>query len=140
MPTRIRKVRKLRGSRTHGYGQIGQHRHSGKQGGHGNAGLHKHKWSWMVINDPDHFSRDQYAVPGARKISKWLNVGDLDGLLSHENKKKGAEGAVSVDLTSMGVEKLLGSGAVTRAFNVKVGSFTERAKTKLEEAGGKIVA
>ena len=38
MPTRLRKVRKQRGSRTHGYGQIGQHRHSGKQGGHGNAG------------------------------------------------------------------------------------------------------
>jgi len=29
---------------------------------------------------------------------------------------------------------------VKRAFNVKVDLFTERAKTKLEEAGGKIVA
>lgn len=126
----------MRGSRTHGYGQIGQHRHSGKQGGHGNAGLHKHKWSWMVINDPNHFSKDQYAVPGAHKVSKWLNVGELEGMA-----KEGArDGPVTVDLTSMGVEKLLGSGAVKHAFNVKVESFTERAKTKVEEAGGKIVA
>ena len=60
LPTRLRKVRKQRGSRTHGYGQIGQHRHSGKQGGHGAAGLHKHKWSWLILNDPDHFGRDPF--------------------------------------------------------------------------------
>ena len=36
-------------------------------------------------------------------------------------------------------EKLLGSGEVTRAYNVKVSSYTERAKQKLEEAGGKIL-
>lgn len=63
MPTRLRKVRKQRGSRTHGYGQVGQHRHSGKQGGHGNAGLHKHKWSWLIINDPNHFGRDPFRPP-----------------------------------------------------------------------------
>lgn len=134
MPTRTRKVRRLRGSRTHGYGQIGQHRHSGKQGGHGNAGLHKHKWSWMVIHDPNHFRKDQYAVPGAHKVSKWLNVGELEGMTTGKDKAR-----VSLDLTSMGVEKLLGSGQVTRAFNIRVESFTERAKTKVEEAGGKIV-
>ena len=80
MPTRLRKMRRMRGSRTMGYGQIGQHRHSGKQGGHGNAGLHKHKWSWLNINDPDHFGRDPFFVPGARKVAKWLNVGDLEAI------------------------------------------------------------
>jgi large subunit ribosomal protein L15 len=135
MPTRVRKIRRMRGSRTMGFGQIGQHRHSGQQGGHGNAGLHKHKWSWMIINDPGHFGKRQYTVPGAHKPSKWLNVGELETMLT-----KTSDGPVSLDLTSMGVEKLLGSGTVKHAFNVKVESFTERAKTKLEEAGGKIVA
>src|SRR5439155_23476524 len=79
MPTRLRKVRRLRGSRTHGYGQIGQHRHSGKQGGHGNAGLHKHKWSWMIKYEPDHFGRDDFVPPGYPKVERWMNVGDLDG-------------------------------------------------------------
>lgn len=125
----------MRGSRTHGYGQIGQHRHSGQQGGHGNAGLHKHKWSWMIINEPDHFGKRQYTVPGARRAAKWLNVGELETMVT-----KAPEGPVSLDLTSMGVEKLLGSGDVKHAFNVKVEFFTERAKTKLEEAGGKILA
>jgi large subunit ribosomal protein L15 len=135
MPTRIRKVRRMRGSRTHGYGQVGQHRHSGKQGGHGAAGLHKHKWSWMIINDPDHYGRDPFFIPGAHKAAKWLNVGDLEAIA-----EQGSASPISVDLAAMGVEKLLGSGSVKRAFNVKVEAFTERAKTKLEEAGGKIVA
>jgi ribosomal protein L15 len=89
----------------------------------------------MTINDPDHFGRDAFFIPGARKVAKWLNVGDLEGMA-----QQGQEGPISLDLGAMGIEKLLGSGSVRRAFNVKVDSFTEKAKTKLEEAGGKIVA
>jgi large subunit ribosomal protein L15 len=128
LPTRIRKARKYRGSRTHGYGQIGQHRHSGSRGGHGNAGLHKHKWSWTIKNDPDHFGRDPFRPPGYVKPTTWANVGDLDGLAK----------AKSVDLESMGIQKLLGSGTVKQAYDVKVGYFTKRAQAKIEAAGGKI--
>jgi len=128
LPTRIRKSRKYRGSRTHGYGQIGQHRHSGSRGGHGNAGLHKHKWSWLVINDPDHFGRDPFRPPGYAKPTTWANVGDLDAL---------ARGK-SLDLTSMGIQKLLGSGTVSGAYEVKVNLFTKRAQAKIEAAGGKM--
>jgi len=133
----MRKVRRQRGSRTHGYGQIGQHRHSGKQGGHGNAGLHKHKWSWLTINDPDHFGRDPFKPPSWHKVSKWANVGDLFSF-AEDGQSKGEP--VVIDLDAKGVEKLLGAGDVTRAFNVKVSSYTERAKQKLEEAGGKILS
>ena len=116
--------------RTHGYGQIGQHRHSGQQGGHGNAGLHKHKWSWMVIYDPDHFGRDPFRPPGHVRPTSWVNVGQLDGL---------ASGAKSLDLSSMGIEKLLGSGEVGGAYEVRVDSFTKKAQSKIEAAGGKIL-
>jgi large subunit ribosomal protein L15 len=129
LPTRIRKSRKYRGSRTHGYGQIGQHRHSGSRGGHGNAGLHKHKWSWLIKYDPDHFGRDPFRPPGHAKPTTWANVGDLDTL---------AKGN-SVDLTSMGIQKLLGSGTVREPYEVKVSFFTKRAQAKIEAAGGKIV-
>ncbi|MGA2874798.1 MAG: 50S ribosomal protein L15, partial [Nitrososphaerales archaeon] len=54
MASRLRKVRRLRGSRTHGWGQIGQHRRTGSKGGSGMAGLHKHKWSYTVKYMPDH--------------------------------------------------------------------------------------
>ncbi len=131
MPTRTRKHRKQRGSRTHGWGQIGQHRHSGKQGGHGNAGLHKHKWSWLTINDPDHFGRDPFRPPSYYdKASSWLNVGELDNL---------AKGATDLDLRALGVGKLLGSGSVSGSYQVKVDSFTKKAQAKIEAAGGKIL-
>ena len=130
MPTRARKGRRYRGMRTHGYGQIGQHRHSGKQGGHGNAGLHKHKWSWLVINDPDHFGRDPFRPPGHVRPSRWMNVGQLDGL---------AKGEKSLDLTALGFGKLLGAGEVSGAYQVKVDFFTKKAQAKIEAAGGKIL-
>lgn len=121
----------MRGSRTHSYGQIGQHRHSGSRGGHGNAGLHKHKWSWLVKFDPDHFGRDPFRAPGHLKPLRWLNVGELDMLATRQGSK--------LDLESMGVDKLLGSGTVAGAYEVKVESFTKRAQAKIQAAGGKIV-
>ncbi|MEM4427493.1 MAG: 50S ribosomal protein L15, partial [Zestosphaera sp.] len=42
----------MRGSRTHGYGRVGQHRKAGSRGGRGAAGLHKHKWTWVVKYHP----------------------------------------------------------------------------------------
>ncbi len=116
--------------RTHGYGQIGQHRHSGKQGGHGNAGLHKHKWSWLILNDPDHFGRDPFRPPGRVSPAKWVNVGQLDAM---------AKGSKSLDLSSMGVGKLLGAGEVGGSYEVRVESFTKKAQAKIEAAGGKIL-
>ena len=130
MPTRNRKGRRYRGSRTHGYGQIGQHRHSGKQGGHGTAGLHKPNWSWLILYDADHFGSDPFRRPGPPIQETWINVGHLDAL---------AKGTKSVDLVAMGVRKLLGSGTVTSAYEVKVGSATKRAQAKIEAAGGKVV-
>jgi large subunit ribosomal protein L15 len=130
MTTRLRKARRYRGMRTHGYGQVGQHRHSGKQGGHGNAGLHKHKWSWLVINDPDHFGRDPFRPPSYyTHPTRWANVGQLDAIAG-ESK--------TLDLTSMGVQKLLGSGSVSGAYAVKVAFATKRAQAKIEAAGGKV--
>ena len=39
MATRLRKTRKFRGSRNHGWGQVGQHRASGYKGGLGQSGM-----------------------------------------------------------------------------------------------------
>jgi len=130
MPTRTRKARRYRGMRTHGYGQIGQHRHSGSRGGHGNAGLHKHKWSWLILNDPDHFGRDPFRPPGYLRPARWVNVGQLDGM---------AKGMKILDLSSMGIGKLLGAGEVGGAYEIKVVSFTKKAQAKIEAAGGKIL-
>src|SRR3989454_8864250 len=50
----VSRTRKLRGSRTHGRGK--KHgRGAGGRGGTGMAGLHKHKFKWMIEYDPEHF-------------------------------------------------------------------------------------
>jgi large subunit ribosomal protein L15 len=85
----------------------------------------------MIKYDPDHFGRDPFRPPGHVKPSVWANVGDLDAM---------AKGSKVVDLEAMGVEKLLGSGTVTGAYEVKVGSMTKRAQSKIEAAGGKVAA
>lgn len=133
VPTRHRKVRKLRGSRTHGWGVVGQHRKHGMHGGRGRAGLHKHKVQWMLKYMPDHFGKDPMKPPTSRPVRRWLNVGQLDDLYA----RVGSGG--QLDLRGLGYEKLLGAGSVRGSYTITVDSYSARAKEKVEAAGGRIV-
>ncbi|RJS88875.1 50S ribosomal protein L15 [Candidatus Bathyarchaeota archaeon] len=143
MPHKLRKIRKLRGSRTCGYGRVGQHRKSGGRGGVGKAGGHKHFWSYVVKYDPLRFRRIGFKPPSSiYKRPTTINVGELKDLVM---KKVGAEKLaalrepIAVDLEEMGFGKLLGRGRISIPVVVKVPSYTERALRKIEEAGGRIV-
>lgn len=139
MPTRLRKVRKMRGSRTHGWGQVSQHRASGQKGGVGNAGLHKHKWSWTIKYAPDHFGKDDMHPPKSSKPKRWINVGSLDKLYASivsTSKVETVEGRPVLNLSSLGYEKLLGAGSVSGAYHIIIEKFTESAKEKILSAGG----
>ena len=143
MPHKDRKVRKYRGSRTHGYGQIGQHRCSGGRGGTGKAGLDKHKWTYTVKYDPDYLIKKGFVSKRTlnKKVSI-INIGKLDDLvdrLESEKKLEKKEKKIFLDLESLGFDKLLGTGAVNRPILVKIASFSEVASRKLEEAGGQIL-
>jgi len=139
MPTRLRKTRRLRGSRTVGWGQIGQHRKKGGKGGSGKAGLHKHKWSWTVKYAPDHFAKDSFRPPVQVKARRWINVGELEKLTEKINLIKEGEKPI-LNLAEMGYDKLLGEGRMGTAFKIIVKSYTETAKAKVEKVGGEIVA
>ncbi len=136
MPTRLRKIRKQRGSRFHGWGQVGQHRSSGMRGGVGKAGLLKHKWTWTVKYDPDHFGAKGFTPPTQKKVKRWINVGQLDGLAA--GLAEGKAKVKIINLVEMGYDKMLGQGRVGGAYNIIVGGFSERAKAKVEEAGGSV--
>lgn len=143
MPHKDRKVRKQRGSRTHGYGQIGQHRAGGGRGGHGKAGLDKHKWTYIIKHDPDYFKKKGFVSTRTlgRKVSV-INVGKLDDLadkLESEKKLERKEKKIFLDLKSLGYDKLLGTGEIIKPMLVKVASYSEAASRKLEEAGGQIL-
>jgi len=139
MPHKLRKIRKKRGSRTHGWGRVGQHRAGGSRGGHGKAGFHKHKWTYMIKYEPDYFGKRGFTSPKSlkRKVNV-INVGTLDELaekLSTEKKKD----KLFIDLKSLGYTKLLGTGKVTKPLIVKATSCSKSAAAKIKEAGGQIL-
>ncbi len=139
MPSRTNK---FRGSRTHGRGKKGG-RGAGLMGGHGNAGLHKHKAMHMLKYDPDHFGRHGFKRPQKVVSAKiTMNVGEvqekMDSLITQGVAVKQGE-KVEVNLTDMGVDKLLGFGNVSDILNIKVAEASAKAKEKIEAAGGSIV-
>lgn len=137
---RERKVRRQRGSRLYGWGTIGQHRKSGMRGGFGNAGLHKHKWSWMIKYDPDHFGKHGFIRhSGATGQVQAINIGELSALIRDKVLEKDSKGKAVLDLSSFGYDKLLGAGKIDFPIAVKANYVTERAKKKLEEAGGEVI-
>ncbi len=139
MATRHRKVRKRRGSRTHGWGQIGQHRKTGAKGGHGAAGRHKHKWTWVLRYDRDYFGKHGFHRPNRREI-RAVNLNQLS-TIAENLERSGAEkrdGKLVVNLKAMGIGKLVAGGKVTKPLIVIVERWTELAAKKVEEAGGEI--
>jgi len=143
LPHKDRKVRKQRGSRTHGWGQVGQHRAGGGRGGHGKAGYDKHKWTYVLKYDPTYWKKKGFVSTRTlgRKVSV-INVGKLDDLadkLDSEKKLERKDKKIFLDLESLGYDKLLGTGEIMKPILVKVASYSEAASRKLEEAGGQIV-
>lgn len=139
----VSRTDKFRGSRTHGRGKKAG-RGAGKHGGTGNAGLHKHKAMHMLKYMPDHFGRHGFKRPQKMVCAKvTMNVSDLEekmeGFLKDGYAVKEGK-AIKVDLTKMGVDKLLGSGQISTALDVMVVDCTETAKQKVEEAGGHILS
>ncbi len=137
MPTRLRKGRKYRGSRTCGYGKVGQHRDQGSKPER-KCGRHKHKWSYVIRYEPDYFEKKGFTSPKSlRQRTKTISVQQLDEMVKQLPEKQ-AESVI--DLESMGFTKLLGSGKITMPLTVKVASCSESASRKIKDAGGQIQA
>ena len=137
MATRNRKTRKLRGSRTCGWGQVAQHRASGHKGGLGKSGMLKHHFSTMLKEFPDHFGHDSTHPPHPNIIKKWTSVRELDDIFANSGKDE--QGKKIIDLAGLGYDKLLGGGQVKNAYTVKIKQFTKSAQEKVKQAGGEVL-
>ena len=138
MATRLRKTRRFRGGRNHGWGQIGQHRASGHKGGLGRSGMHKHHFIKMLLTDPNHFGHDSTHPPHPNLVKKWISVRDLDAFFAKFGKQEG--GKKVIDLKELGYDKLLGGGHTKNAYTIKVDRFTTSAEEKIKQAGGEVLA
>lgn len=105
-------------------------RGAGKRGGRGNAGMNKHRVMTRIKYMPNHwgmhgFNRD----PSLRNVSVTVNVGQLEEM---------ADGADTIDLGELGIDKLLGSGRISSSLTVTVESASAKAVEKIEAAGGTV--
>ncbi|MHA1265217.1 MAG: uL15 family ribosomal protein [Candidatus Helarchaeota archaeon] len=143
MPHSKRDTRKYRGSRTHGYGRVGQHRKGGQRGGKGKAGLHKGGWTWTVKYDKKHFGKYGFKRP-PRTVPevKVINIGQIENSLDSLIDKKIAVkdgNEIKVNLYKLGITKVLGNGRITKSLVVTAPSFSKKAKEKIEAMGGSTI-
>ena len=125
-----KKTKKFRGSATHGRGKKAG-RGAGLRGGRGNAGLLKHRYTYMVKYMPDHFGRHGFKRhTGGKKVHHCINVGQLED--KYPGKKE-------INLTKEGFQKLLGGGSVSSKVKITVPAATEKAVAKISEKGGEVV-
>lgn len=137
MPHKLRKTRKMRGSRTHGYGQVGQHRVGGIRGRR-KAERNRHGRAYALTQEPSRFRKGFISPRSVGRKNNVINVGELEELASRLDLKR-EKGKLRLDLDKLGYTKLLGMGKITKPFSIKVASFSEKAAKKIEEAGGKIL-
>jgi large subunit ribosomal protein L15 len=131
MPHKLRKHRKMRGSRTQGYGRIGQHRDAGSHGAR-KVGRHKHLWS-LINNMPEkYFGKHGFHSPQSiHGKEKTINLTALSELLTRTNQTE-------INLTEMGYTKLLGTGKIAKPLQITVPSASKSAQEKIQNAGGKL--
>lgn len=141
MPHKARKTRKMRGSRTHGYGRVGQHRRPSAKNRR-RAGRCKHLWSYVLRYEPDYFGKKGFVSPRSlKREEKVINVGELEEMAEKllTQGKPTKSGRVLLDLEKFGYTKLLGKGEVTKPLIVKISACSKTAAQKIEEAGGQIL-
>ncbi len=146
MIRRKKKVRKLRGSHTHGWGCKKKHRGGGSKGGKGMAGTGKRKntkWTWTIKYAPDHLGKRGFHRPKAVQYTpQVINLSDIDEnlqLFLDAGIAYEEEGKIVVDTTQLGVDKVLGTGRLTKPLVIKAYYVTPKAEEKIKAVGGEVL-
>ena len=135
MNHKTKKDRRLRGSKTHGWGSMKKHRGAGNRGGRGKAGTGKRadtkKPTIINLFGNDYFGKTGFTSK-MRKIVRSINVCEVQdrvekGILTN-----------TINLKEIGYNKLLGKGNVSGKLNITVESASVRAIEKIKKAGGNV--
>ena len=140
-------MRKQRGSKTYGWGSPKKHRGSGSRGGMGKAGFGKkgsqkktlaYARGYGVVGDDRGFTR-----PGNHAHIRTINLSEIEAHLASYLEQKIAvrEGSVvSLDMSRIGVTKVLGSGRITLKIKLTAAAFSRKAEEKIKAAGGEAIS
>ena len=142
----------MRGTRTIGYGRVGQHRKAGQRAGKGKTTQWKKskksyylKQKELGFPDPDWdfgkrgFKRPQDIIRIYQVNA--LNIKDLDSKIEDLTLKNVATktgNTYTINLKDINIQKILGRGVINKKINLTVNKASKRAIEKIESAGGKV--
>ncbi len=138
MPTNKRS--KYRGSRTCGGGTHKNRRGAGNRGGRGRAGINAHHFvKWYKEMGGPVFGKNGFSNSSQLTVTA-MDVGIIDQIIPSllaQGIAKNDGDAIVINTADMGINKVLGSGKVTKKLNISAQAFSESAKIKIEKMGGK---
>ena len=136
------KTKKFRGKRTFGGGTHKNRRGGGSRGGRGNAGTCKHHFVRSMQRGLS-FGKHGFKRPLCMVKDKVIvNVGEIDESIEQLVSEGFAEkkgDAYHINLENIGIDKVLGSGKVTKPLFITASGFSPSAKAKIDEAKGKTI-
>lgn len=135
-----KKVGRMRGSSTHGWGARKKHISSGNRGGFGMSGTGKtagHRKTFIFkLYGPNYFGKQGITSRStAKRDNQIMNVGDIEKNFEALKKKFANKDGV-IDLSEY---KILGDGEVKSKILIKAESASKSALDKIGRAGGKII-
>lgn len=133
MSTRpARQKSKFLGRRHFGRGNVKNRRGSGNKGGRGNAGLHKHKFTWVTRYEPDYFGKHGFNRPNKKTVSI-INLYEIENRVKHGTlEKKGTMYHFEFD------GKILGTGVLSSPVTIKARAWSKGVEEKVKQAGGSL--
>lgn len=135
-----KKRSKYRGSRTCGGGTHKNRRGAGSRGGRGRAGQRDHRFTHFYQKGELAWGKHGFVCKTSVPVSA-LDIGAIDQMveaLLQEGLASKEGDFIVLDVTDIGIDKVLGGGKVTHKLSLSAQAFSERARTKIEEMGGQI--
>ena len=156
-----KRVNKLRGKRTHGYGRQQGRRKTGRKHGHGLTSDHEKglksyvvkqkslgyptkKYGKKVKRSPWLFGKFGFQRPQTQvRIyhKNTINIGSLDARLDGWVKEELAQKSgdtYTIDLDKLNFQKVLAKGQIKKKVQVRVRAASNYAVEEIEKAGGKV--
>ncbi len=121
------------GHRTHGRGNCKNRRGSGNRGGHGMAGICKHKGTWAAKYAPGYFGKTGFVKPNPEATVSVTHLYDINQkALGNKLEKKA--GKYHFDFEG----KVLATGKVTVPLVIRASAWSKNVEKKLTDTGGQI--
>ena len=143
MPFKTKKRRKSgrqRGNTTYGHGARKKWKGSGHHGGIGMAGSGK-RADQKKISILQNHGNAYFGKKGFSSLKKKLKIINLFYLENHAEilSIKKEKDIFTIDLTKLGIDKILGSGDITKKMNLICNFASKNAISKIEAKGGKVI-